>query len=396
MNLGKFSFVGRLLIVLVVLTTGSIRAEEVGFVKKGAFVIPAKVNVELLAHQTRLRVGYLPVGSVVWIGECFLLTENASTGLTQEKKYCKIESEVGISGLLRYDRFHVLSKPVVIALANEQIPVYPIQGTKPYAPFSRNSGVYVDVTGKISNGKLPVLRPYTEPKPLAGYLKIEELGDKVRYLDPTALKIEKANFKGLLDYSEGKVSNQFGDVVLDYFSEIRKAIQKLETKLNIVSNVACLIEGEVFAKLGVSFLGSAAGAKISAKLKQGGETFGFDATVLSVGNSRSLISSINRYACTSPPFPEREWMIEFISVGAPQNNPTEILQVIGNREQEQIHVIPDDPKIFKIRSWEDYERSYSHLLREMSQKNFVRLMNDQQRIVHTHYVLSKIADFQSR
>ncbi|MFH0261747.1 hypothetical protein ACGRH2_15170 [Vibrio barjaei] len=300
--------------------------EQVGFVKQGAFVVPSEVNAKLRSHQTRLRVGYLPTGTVVWIGDCKFLNEKASLGLSIEKEYCFANSEVGVSGLIRRDLVHLLSTPVVVALANEEIPVYPQSGGKPYSNFSRNSGIYVEVTGPMVNGEIPIIRHYTKPRPIPGILKVNQLGDKIRYIDPNNLTVEKANFQNLTSYSENQISSQFGNEIASYFSNIMAAAEKLEDSLKSTQNSLCLVEGEVFAEAGVSFFGSGAGARIAATLKQSGETFGFDATLLTIGSNRHLVSSISRYSCTSPPGAVPEWLKEFLSIGSPQSNPNDFYE----------------------------------------------------------------------
>lgn len=385
-----------LLFVACSLYAKGTRAETLGFVKAGAFVIPKEVNAKLKDYQTRLRVGYLPVGSVVWMNECKSLNENASSGIPVEKAYCEIDSEVGISGLIRKDRIHILSGPVIVALGKDPIPVYGSDGKKAYSPFSRNSGIYVDVIGKIENSVIPVMRPYTKPNPIPGLLKISELGNNVRLLNPKNLKLKKATIERLGNFSKDIIKKRFGDDIGKYFSKINNAVNKLEKQLGLVNNIACLIDGSVYADIGLKFFGTGAGVKIQAKLKNSGEMFKFRASVLSVGDQSTIVSSINRYACTNPPAPQPNWMMEFISVGAPEANPTEVLTVVGPSKPKGIFVVQDDPKMIEIGQWEDYEQKYKNIWKGISQKEFVKGMSDQARKVYAHYILSQISSFQSQ
>ena len=391
----KIIFFGAAILFFALLSGNAVGdTGRIGFVKKGAFVVPAEVNAKLRKHQTRLRIGYLPVGTVVWVGDCMPLNENASSGIPNEKIYCAASSEVGVNGLIRQDLIHFFSSPVIVALANEKISVYPIDGGTPYSNFSRNSGIYVDVIGPISNGEIPVMRHYTKPEPIPGVLKIDQLGDKVRYLDPDNLRVERAKIQNLTHFTEDVISSRFGSDIKTYFLKIRGAIKKLEDKIHQPQNSLCLIGGDIFAEVGLNFFGSGAGAKIEATLKNPGETFGFDAAVLTIGNERTFIASISRYACTSPPDPVPEWLMEFLSVGAPQRNPKELLRVKGHRENEALYVVPDNPKMLKVYQWEDYERQYNTLRREVRQQSFAKSMKTQEASVYIHYILSKVADFQ--
>jgi hypothetical protein len=139
-----------LLLVMGLFLSGEIQAQEIqaAFVTKGAFLLSEKPVVWRSGRLVHDLIGYLPIGTVVYFDTQPVIKKLFNWESDQEEKYLFVETDIGLSGLLREDlKVNLEKTPVLIPVGNRSIPIYTSGSTKErvqkLSEFSRSDGEYL-------------------------------------------------------------------------------------------------------------------------------------------------------------------------------------------------------------------------------------------------------------
>lgn len=142
--------------------SASVRAADyaVGIVTKGAFLLAEKANVKRDNLWVHGRVGYLPVGTRVYVENKPKTLNNFRVG--GKETYFRVQSSIGISGLLREDRFiQVKDKPIAVVDTSYTIAIHgpkPVRGKfKKILEVGHYDGVYLEITGDDKLEYMPAI-----------------------------------------------------------------------------------------------------------------------------------------------------------------------------------------------------------------------------------------------
>jgi len=121
---------------------------QAAFVTRGAFIVSEKPTLWRSGRLVHDLIGYLPIGTVVYFDEGSATKKLFNWEADREEKYLFVETDIGMTGLLREDlKVNLEKTPVLIPVGNRSIPIYTSSSTKDkvqkLSEFSRSDGEYL-------------------------------------------------------------------------------------------------------------------------------------------------------------------------------------------------------------------------------------------------------------
>jgi len=381
---------------IVLFAHGTASADPAGFVREGAFVISREPNAVINGVPTRTKLGYLPVGSVVFVRNCFPVREGASQrGMIapRERDYCDVTSEVGINGLVRKDLIQVIEERwVAIAIGDSEVLIRRKDLATKLSSFSRTSGVFVEVIGRENPEFYRVRLPWSEGQ--EGFIEAaDQERNLIRLLDGNSLDVAPVEFRSVRDYTTDHLPTSYIAQKLD------ETVDRIAEELDVVENLECLVDLSIVGETGVRIFGNGLGLKGAVEFFSKGFMYDTDVDLMFRGRSPLLtFVTVKKLKCENNPLPHPATMTSLsLFVDRPPKEGNRVLWLKGTEGGEDgAHIVVDvndAPPMIKISNWYDYQRELTTLRRNVPGNVFLRSLEPSDREAVLHYMLSKAAFF---
>ncbi|WP_434053435.1 MAG: hypothetical protein RDA78_00575 [Roseibium sp.] len=401
----------------IFLYSNTVLAGNVAVTIEGAFLVGEKATT----INTRKRVDYLPIGTVVKVRECLPLVEVRRNRMME---YCKVESEFGIDGLLRKDLFRFLDESLLgVAVGDSEIEICNSSGNR-YSSFSRSEGVYVANVKDLDEKYYEVELPWTEKKSgrrqraaEVGWLRKSDVASgQVKLLkssedqmnvqqvlsDGLTLDVPIRSLKRVNQELLESIKSKSGSIPeSQIYDTIQKKIDEVANALDIASEVIqCYSELKANIKTGFEIFGSGLGFEAEIKFSEAGNYFDYNAEFLiNNGEHELTLLSFGNYRCSKSIRP-RPVVMETFDLFADQSpNKGNSIPVVSNVSSTRRVLSPPTnglPRMFRVNSRESYF-SLRHELGEVLDENnlWYENMSEELRRVILHIVVSKVSTYTS-
>lgn len=246
-----------------------------GIVTNGAFLISEKPNVKREGHYVHGLVGYLPIGTRVYVEKNKAeKIKNRAEGRLET--YYPASSSIGVHGLLREDRFVLVKdKPLAVVVSLQGVPLHNSDPSKRYESkikIGRYDGAWLEITGDADeeffradlnrrNGTSEALKT----KSVRLWREYVKKGSVI-LVEPSTLE---EHSPPVPEWSEAeKPDDNWIREKLNGFSS-----EKIRRFLGFVYDIECLVRGSAAIELGVKFLGNGLSFDLSTDLKDQGHMF---------------------------------------------------------------------------------------------------------------------------
>ena len=282
----------------------------VGIVTKGAFLLSEKANVQRENLWVHGRVGYLPVGTRVYVENKPKTLNNLREG--EKETYFRVRSSIGISGLLREDRFiRVKDKPIAVVVSSHTIAIHGSKRVKDkfkkILEVGHYDGVYFEITGYDKSEYMSA--DLRRPKQTKNLPKSEPVRLWQEYVRKDLVKVVKPQ----------TVNDQippfpvWGEQEILGVDFIKKALGALGKKVNdyVGPNVLtdadafqCLLKGNAKLKLGFELFSNELSFGLDLAFKEQDHMFRLTQQKLKISKGERTYVMLKNVKCDGP-YPER-------------------------------------------------------------------------------------------
>jgi hypothetical protein len=272
MRIKKYLF---LALIMALLFSSETHAQKIqtAFVTKGAFILSENPTIWKSGRLVHELIAYLPIGTVVYFDYNSAIKKLFNWESDQEEKYLFVETDIGMTGLLREDlKVNLEKAPVLIPVGNRSIPIYTSNSTKDkvqkLSEFSRSDGEYLrlidDKDDEFYNVELTW--PKGKSPPDRGKIRKRwvNIGEVLLLSQETINQNPPHVSRG--DHAQKD----------DYLSKIAQKVQdtvgmKMEEVLSFLKDLdsfQCMLSAGAKADLGVKIFGTGLGLEFALNLKK--------------------------------------------------------------------------------------------------------------------------------
>jgi len=381
--------------------------EDVGLVKRGAFLLSLKPDTFRDGIKVHSLIGYLPTGTRISIG-----TKKEITNLktTEEELYYRVKSEMGTSGWLRSDLFIASSgRKLAISIASFDIAVHQPDATlqKPFIRFrvGRYGGNYFEVTGETEEGFYDVVLHRAHYKasglPATENARLKKLyvrNKQVSLLDPEDselladlnrrwLPLESSDESFLMEMSS-KLTEKLGADIGD--------INQILENLN---DLQCIMGASAQGELGFRIFSNGFSLKLDASIKEASTKYIFEKRKLEADKIRRF-SGLGVVKCdgTKPIRLEQYSLQEnFVSKRRRFSVRLEDLEASNSKWINTLQGEEVSNKMVRISGWDDYHQLIAELnSRAKIGQSYLAELPEKERMFLLNYIIMRIGYFEHR
>ena len=269
------------------------------FVKRGAFLLSTKPCILKNNKKYYGLTGYLPIGTVVYYQADLEGKKLFSYDRGSYENYIFVDSDIGISGLLREDLKVDIDKEVLIPVANQRIPIQTcnskVNQSRKLSEFSRSDGVYLVIIGNQDPDFYDVELPWTAQlghPPDRGRLWKRFVEDKdvilispdtVRKLYPRVYR-SMEEFKSEYPSSGAPASDFLRDIAEKVRGKVGENMEEIHHFLENLDSIKCMLSSNAHVDLGIKIFGAGLGLNFSLALKKNESFYEFGELIYCFGD----------------------------------------------------------------------------------------------------------------
>ena len=377
----------------------------VGIVTQGAFLLSETANVKREDQSVHGRVGYLPVGTRVYFEDKPKSLNNLREG--DKETYFLVQSSIGISGLLREDRFiQVKDKPIAVVVSSYHIALHGpnrVKGKfKKRLEVGHYDGVYLEITGDDKLEYIPAV--LHRPNPINDLPEIEQVRLWKEYVRRRLVKVVKPQ----------TVNDQippfpvWGEPEILDLNFIKKALGRLGKKVSdyvgpIVLTDAdafqCLLKGDAKLEVGFTLLSNGLSFRLDLAFKQQDHMFRLKKQKLTISKSERTYLMLKNVKCDGTD-PER---LQKFTVQEGENDTTkrDSLRLKDWQEKPSKWIVSlsgkEDPfRMIRINGETEYQAALKRIDEFVRQgSSFIGELPPEEKLILLNLILREIATFQN-
>ncbi len=390
----------------------SVQAQDVtysvGIVNVGAFLLSEDASVKREGNYIHGLVGYLPVGTRVYIEEQVKVIRNLRT--TKQEKYYAVLSSIGIKGLLREDLFtRAQDKTIAVVLSSAKIPLHhpdDIKGEqKAIMEVGRYDNAYLKLADNTDNEYILAEliskgRDGTDAEPVSVRLwrQYITLG-KVKEVKPLRLDGQSVSFPEWTDnekLDETSIKQIFEKIKIKF-----KNYQKTQEILTKSFDIECVTKFTAKAKSRLELLGNGLSFDLDMAPKDYGYVFRLMQRKLNIGSEQRTYLILQNVKCDANNHPEQ---LHHFTLQEGVNNfgkrdivRLKDLQTYDNAEWKISLSGQDTPlRMVRIGNEEDYLNILKQLDKFVSHGNsFISELSAEEKEILLNLILREIGHFEN-
>lgn len=277
----------------------------VGVVTKNTFLLSRDANVKRENKYVYGLVGYLPIGTRIYIEGKKRTVNNLSLGTPEI--YYPISSSIGIGGLIREDRIRlVTTNPIGVVVSSNEIALHhpdPKRGKwKKLLTMGKYGGDYLEILGNVEDEFYSAMLhrsvqveglPKSEPVRVWGELvksgSIFIVNPANSYDAPVPVPVWSDKKKidlGMIDNLVEAIKEKLGDNIDD-----------LKPFLTEFDGIQCLLSSDAKASLGFKLFGTGLSFDLKASFKEQDHMYRFTRRQLTSGDKHETYTFLQNVSC---------------------------------------------------------------------------------------------------
>ena len=243
------------------------------FVKQGAFILSKEPVLPRGGRLVHDLTGYLPVGTIVYFDRSSGIRKLFNWENDQEETYLLVESDVGLTGLLREDlKVDLGNNRVLVPVGNRRIPIYTISSTKDrvqkLSEFSRSDGKYLRVTDDKDDEFYIVELTWPKGKSLPDRGKLRKKwvsSGEVLLLSPEKIT---PNVPRITAGDQTQKDEYLSKIAKKVQETVGMRMEEVLSFLKDLDSLQCMLSAEANADIGMKVFGTGLGLEFALKLKK--------------------------------------------------------------------------------------------------------------------------------
>lgn len=276
---------------------------RLGVVTSGAFLLTRQPNTKrggVLVHGLK---GYLPIGTVLSISE---KREIDNRRERKTETYYEVDTDIGLSGLIREDRFVLAAdRPMIVPVAPYKLELYPagttIDNVRKPILFSRSDDVHLEVTDASDPHFYDVI--LFRHKPPAGLPQKEEFRMEKKLVELKEVKLIKpASQYRDYDFPKWSETKSLDDNLIAVLVEkiekkVPGKIEKIKQFLSDLPEIQCIMSSDARASLGFEIFGTGLGFNIDVSILKEDTMYVFERCDLTLGEYKRTFTMLRNVKC---------------------------------------------------------------------------------------------------